>query len=68
MQKRLQSSALKGYMLKNTRCSCTNGLQVCYQEALPKVVGTDNIHRDEIMMLECQISQLLNEVWRRGLA
>ena len=55
-------------MLKNSSCVHTSGRQVCYQEALPKVIGTDNVNRNEVMMLECQISQLLNEVRRRCLA
>lgn len=32
-----------------------------YQVPLTKVIGTDDIHRDEIMMLEGQLSQLTNK-------
>lgn len=39
-----------------------------YQEALPKVVGTNDIHTDEVMVSQSQVSQLLNEVRRRCLA
>ena len=41
---------------------------MCYQEALPKVVGTNDVHRDEVMMLQRQIPQLINEIWRCCLA
>ena len=45
-----------------------NGPQMRYQEALPKVVGTNDVHTDKVMVPKRQVSQLVNEVRRRCLA
>lgn len=39
-----------------------------YQESLAKVIGSNDVHRDEVMVLESQLSELTDEGWRCSLA
>ena len=39
-----------------------------YQESLAKVIGSNDVHRDEVMVLESQLSELIDESWRCSLA
>jgi len=32
-----------------------------YQVSLAKVIGTDDVHRDQVMMLESQLSELMDK-------
>ena len=40
---------------------CTPQILNHYQVSLAKVVGANDVHRDEVMMLEGQLSQLIDE-------
>lgn len=40
---------------------CTHQILDHYQVSLAKMVGADDVHRDEVMMLEGQLSQLIDE-------
>ncbi len=57
----------KQHMSKCQICFAGTG-SVSYQVSLPKVIGTDDIHRDEIVVLQCQLSQLVDEARGCGLA
>lgn len=39
-----------------------------YQKSLAKVIGSNDVHRDEVMVLESQLSELIDEGWRCSLA
>ena len=61
-QRGSQNTVLHTYAVDKTSCEAP------YQEALAKVIRPDNVYRYKVVMLEGQLSQLVNALWWCSLA